>query len=155
MNSETDVPDWDAELTPEQIKRLRPIDRGRRAVTSLTRKVETLERWGREGVPSDMSEAIPWDRAKLRRWTDASLRLWPWADPQVDAKDGRNADLMERFRRSLAVLEVRIKDKGANLKRELEASELRNANLRRQNAELLSQIRQLQSMVGKQPITRR
>ncbi|PNQ96196.1 hypothetical protein C1S70_24620 (plasmid) [Azospirillum argentinense] len=150
-----DTPTWDTELPPEAVKRLRPEDKGRRAVTSLTRKVETLERWGRNGIPAGMAEAVPWDRAKLRRWADVRFGLWPWADPQVDAKDGRNAALMERFRRALEVLEVRAKDRGANLKRELEAKDRIIANLERQNADLLDQVRQLQKMVGVEPVVRR
>jgi len=138
-------PIWDRNLDEEAVKRLPPADRGRRAIASLTRKVELLERWAKDGVPEDAQ--VRGDRAKLRRWKDAGLGLWAWADPQIDAKDGRNAALMERFR--VAVEAIAARGKGRrNVQRELAAKDILIAALEKQNIELVDRVRRLQVQVA-------
>jgi hypothetical protein len=149
------VPRWDTDLAPEEARRLPPAHKGKRALLSLTRKVELLELWGKEGLPPEMKSSVPWDRAKLRRWKDVGLRLWSWADPQVDGEEGRNSDLIGRFYAALKVIEVRRKDKGLNLTKQVQAKDRIIANLQLQVATLVDQNRQLQMMVGIQPLTRR
>jgi hypothetical protein len=149
------IPPWDAQLSADEVKRLSPRDKGQRSLTSITRKIELLESWAKNGAPKELVPSIPWNRTKLRQWADADLGLWPWADPMVDAYDGRNAVLMERYEKAISILKVRATDKGRNLKREIEAKDMIIANLERQNAELLDQVRRLQLKVGQQPIVRR
>ena len=149
------VSPWDRELSADEVKRLSPRDKGQRSLASITRKIELLEAWAKNGVPKERVPSIPWNRTKLRQWIDVDLRLWPWADPMVDAYDGKNAALIERYEKAIAVLKVRATDKGINLKKELDAKDMIIANLERQNAELLDQVRQLQIKVGQKPIVRR
>jgi len=148
------LPAWDADLSLGEVKRLRPADKGLRARASLARKVELLESWGRHGLPPDAEASIPWDRAKLRRWRDPARRLWAWVDPQVDVPKGRNAGLMDRFRLALQAVQVRRRDRGLNLKGQVEAQKVTIENLERQNIRLLDQVRQLQKKVGALPTTR-
>lgn len=150
-----DILPWDKELSADEVKRLSPRDKGQRSLASVTRKVELLEAWAKNGTPKERVSSIPWNRTKLRQWLDVDLRLWPWADPVVDAYDGKNAALMERYEKAIAVLKVRATDKGINLKKELDAKDMIIANLERQNAELLDQVRRLQIKVGQKPIVRR
>lgn len=145
---------WDADIPLAEVKRLRPVDRGARARASLARKVELLERWGRDGLPPQAAQTVPWDRAKLRRWRDPAHLLWVWVDPQVDAADGRNAALMQRYRLALQALEARRKDRGLDLRRQVEALTITNASLERQNMRLLDQIRHLQTKAGVRPVGR-
>jgi len=140
-------PVWDADLSLGDVKRLRPADKGLRARSSLARKIGLLESWGRNGLPPGAEASIPWDRAKLRRWRDPARRLWAWVDPQVDMPKGRNAGLMDRFRLALQAVQVRRKDRGSNLKRQVEALKITVENLERQNISLLDQVRQLQKKV--------
>ena len=98
---------------------------------------------------------MPWDRAKLRRWRDPAQRLWGWADPQVDSPSGRNAALLGRFRQALQAIEVGRRDRGSQLKRQVEAKDQIIANLERQIAQLVDQVRQLQRRVGERPLARR
>ncbi|GGF01013.1 hypothetical protein GCM10011611_03240 [Aliidongia dinghuensis] len=154
MNSASPAP-WDCDLTSEQVKRLNPSQKAARTRTSLARKVELLELYGRVGVAREHADAIPTDRAKLRRWHDPSSKLWSWSDPQVDAPGGRNAALLARFHDALEVIRVRRGERRIRMKVELDAKDLVIANLERQNAELLDQIAQLQQRVGAVPITRR
>lgn len=146
---------WDKKLSTDEVKRLSPRDKGQRSLASITRKIEILEAWAKNGAPRELVSSIPWNRTKLRQWLDVDLRLWPWADPMVDAYDGKNAALMERYEKAISVLKVRATDKGINLKKELDAKDMIIANLERQNAELLDQVRQLQIKVGQKPIVRR
>ncbi len=146
-------PHWDEELTTGMVKSLSPRDRGMRTVTSLTRKVQVLERWAREGVPSDA--AVPTNRTKLREWADAELRLWPWSDPQVDHPSGRNAALTASFRRALAAIATRRKRSASHLRQEIEAKDRIIASLERQNLDLLDQVRRLQKRVVQPPLNRR
>jgi len=148
------LPVWDADLSLGEVKRLRPADKGLRARSSLARKVELLEAWGRDGVLPGAEASIPWDRAKLRRWRDPARRLWAWIDPQVDAARGRNAGLMDRFWLALQAVEVRRRDRGLNLRGQVEALKVTVENLERQNIRLLDQIRQVQRKVVAPPATR-
>ena len=151
----TETPNWDRDLAPDEVKRLKPEDRGHRAAASFERKVELLERYARDGIPAGAEKDIPTDRAKLRRWSDAGLRLWAWADPAVDHPTGRHGTLHGRFQAALEVIEARRSGRGSDLKKEIAAKDVIIANLERQNAALLDQVRQLQKLVGVQPVTRR
>jgi hypothetical protein len=144
------IPVWDIPLTALELKKLAPAQRGARTLTSLTRKVELLEAWAREGKP-DGSE-LPSDRTKLRRWTDTKLRLWAWADPLVDAPDGRNTVLIRRFIASIRSLQQRRRD---NLRIEIDLRDAHIGALEMQNLALLSQIRVLQAKIGVVPIKRK
>jgi len=144
------IPAWDAPLTAIEVMKLAPAQRGARTLASLTRKVELLETWAREGRPDDLQ--VPLDRAKLRRWTDAKLRLWAWADPLVDKPDGRNIALMQRFAASVRSLQRR--GRGSD-RAEIALRDARIAALEAQNLALLSQIRVLQGKIGVVPISRK
>lgn len=144
------IPAWDAPLTATEVMKLAPAQRGARTLASLTRKVELLETWAREGRPD--GSQVPLDRAKLRRWTDAKLRLWAWADPLVDKPDGRNTALMRRFVDSVRRLQQRKRGSG---RAEIERRDEQIAALEAQNLALLSQIRVLQGKIGVVPISRK
>lgn len=140
---------WDAPLTAAEVMKLAPAQRGARTLASLTRKVELLEAWAREGRPD--GSQVPLDRAKLRRWTDAKLRLWAWADPLVDKPDGRNTELMRRFAASVRSLQ---RGGRGSYRAEVERRDAHIAALEAQNLSLLSQIRVLQGKIGVVPISR-
>lgn len=143
-----DVPSlWDADLSLGEVKRLKPVDKGRRAKASLTRKIELLECWGRDGLPSKET-SVPWDRAKLRRWRDPARRLWVWVDPQVDATRGRNGELIERFGLALQAIQAGRRDRGFNLKGQIEALKITIGALELQNIRLLDEVRQLQTKLA-------
>jgi hypothetical protein len=130
--------------------KLPPAQRGARTLASLTRKVELLETWAREGRPD--GSQFPSDRAKLRRWTDAELRLWAWADPLIDAPEGRNASLIRRFVTSVRSMQRRRRGSDHA---EVERRDAQIAALEAQNLALLSQIRVLQGKIGVVSISRK
>lgn len=117
------IPNWDTDLSPDQVKRLSPKDKSLRTLASLTRKIELIEQFGRDGLPVGAELEIPKNRTKLRGWKDPRLRLWAWSDPQVDAIRGKNGDLMDRLQSALRILTVRSKKKGLNRHQELRIME--------------------------------
>lgn len=149
----TTPPVWDTELSPEQVRHLKPEDKGRRALASLTRKVEMIEAYGRDGLALDIDP--PQDRAKLRRWSDPDRQLWPWTDPVVDSSKGKNAALIERFEKALELIAVRRGKRRVQAKQEIEVRDRIIAHLERQNAALIDQVRQLKRLVGTRPAARR
>lgn len=125
-------------------------------MAAFVRKIEVIERYGRDGFPMGVDEkSVPRDRAKLRRWKDASRRLWSWVDPNVDSPKGRNVPLYERFQQALNAIESRRVRRGANLMGELKAKDQIIASLERQNARLLDQIVELQKRIRVAPMIRK
>jgi hypothetical protein len=125
------TPNWDTDLSPAQVKRLSPKEKGLRTLASMTRKIELIEQISRDGLPIGAELDIPKNRTKLRDWMDPKLRLWAWSCPQVDAIRGKNGDLMARFQSALRILVIRAKKKGLNLQQELriKEQELKEAHL--------------------------
>jgi len=89
---------WDTPLSPEQLRRLSPSEKQRRAQAAVSRKVELLEAFERGEEVQGVEDPLPTTRTALRRWDDPKRRLWAWSDPEVDRPDGRNAGLVGRFK---------------------------------------------------------
>lgn len=140
---------WDRDLAPGEVKRLAPVDRGRRALLSLERKVALIEAEARRAADAPARPDLPINRAKLRRWTMAVEGLWEWSDPQFDHPGGRNAALIARFTDALDLLRARKRRGRAGLQAELAARDRLVRDLELQAGHLIGENRELRERVAR------
>jgi hypothetical protein len=150
-----DKPIWDRDLRPEEVKHLSPADRGRRAITSFSRKIELLEKYGRDGAPSDTTGLHVRRRTQLRRWSDPEMGLWAWADPAVDDPKGRNQGLCRRFKEAIKLLEQQVARSKSGRMRAINAQNAIIESLVHQNAELVDENNRLKILAAQLPLTLR
>ena len=139
---------WDRDFAPNEVKRLAPADRGRRALLSLERKVALIEAEARRAADASTRPDLPRDRTKLRRWTVATEGLWEWSDPQFDHPAGRNAALVARFTAALDLLQARKRRGRAGLQAQVAAKDRLVRDLELQVGHLIGENRELRERVA-------
>jgi hypothetical protein len=78
---------WDRDLSPAAWNKIKNKHGPARIEASLRRKVEILEKWSVQGVPSTMEwKKFAGSRTKLRAWHDPTLRLWKWSDDEAEKR---------------------------------------------------------------------
>ncbi|TAV74717.1 hypothetical protein [Rhizobium leguminosarum] len=138
---------WDRPLGPEEVFRLSPAMKAQRTKTSFERKIALLERIGRgEAELGSVDPANYRTRTALRSWIDNREKLWAWVDPNVDSKNGKNAELLDRWEAAVAAINRRqTKTKsGADLQALLADKDKRIASLEAQILDLMAQLYQVQ-----------
>lgn len=132
---------WDKELTTAEVFRLSPGAKRERTTTSFRRKVELLRRSIEDPLLlMALAPEMYKSRAALRRWEMPEHGFWKWSDPTVDDEEGPNAVLVRQWVTLIEAIDVLRKGKNHQLKQELEAQKLINANLEAQVVALTDQI---------------
>lgn len=88
---------------PPLLRRESPNEKKQRVLASFTRKVELLESWVRDGLPTE--QYWPRGPVELASWSDEGLKVSAWTKRNIVSPNGPYPELRQRFNETVRALE--------------------------------------------------